>query len=86
MIMLILKILRTFCGGRGSLVTSNGSPTSRACEGAWGAFSLPEALGIFLRVLLDAKWGIGQCRSIASTKLVGHIPENNLEVFRVRKH
>lgn len=73
----MLKILRTFCGGIGSLVTSLGSARSSAWLSgrAWGAFSLPEDLVIFLLGLDDEKRGIGQCRSIANPGLVGHIPE-----------
>lgn len=74
--MLMLKILRTFWGGIGSLVTSLGSASSSAwlSGGAWGAFSLPEDLVIFL-LGPDEKRGIGQCRSIANPRLVGHNSE-----------
>lgn len=83
--MLRLNILRTLCGGRGSLTTSLGSASSWLMTGTWGAFSLPDAaLGIFLRAPDDAKWGIGQCRSIPKkTKtggLEGHILKEATEV------
>lgn len=74
--MLMLNILSTFWGGKGSLTTSlesarsSGWLSSGTCK-----VSFPQAaLGIFFRAPDDEKRAIGQCRSIAKGHLLNHIP------------